>query len=228
MKRASLSVLLSLVAPLALLQGCGGETSTVEVGVTSSAQALSAQAPTESPTEVPEGEAPGTAEGEASRLWITIARVDVHAVDAGDAPEDRGAGAAGKPEAPGPDAAGGEASSGWVTVFEGEQRLDLLEEGAAEAFLGSAEVPAGKLTQVRLLLSGDPTLEAAGESLAVSCPSCAETGLKIVTAGQVEAPEGGVLRLTLDFDASTSLVKEGEAYVLKPVVRVARADARAD
>jgi hypothetical protein len=178
---------------LIMAAGCGGR-GTIEVGVTSTSQALSS-------TPVEPGEA-GAVERE---LRVTVTRVDAHVVQPG--PENGG------------DAAG-RASNGWTTVFEGEQSINLLDAKTVETLLGESEVPIGRVTQVRLVMGDEAVLGDEQGRRAIACPSCAQTGLKIVTSGQVEVDDERVLHLTLDFDADASLIEADGAYTLQPVVRV--------
>ena len=108
----------------------------------------------------------------------------------------------------------------WYTVFSGSRQLDLLDVAADQSFLGSVDVPAGRVTQIRLVLAPTLTLVVDGESIAVSCPSCSESGLKIVTAGDVQVLAGGHLMLTLDLDVRASLTLGNGGIGLSPVIRL--------
>jgi hypothetical protein len=145
--------------------------------------------------------APGRFEGPA-HLSVTIREVAVHIgseIDEQDQTED----------------------AAWTTVFSGPTRIDLYDTGLVSKMLSSAPAPAGPVTQVRLVLDDDPTLTVDGVALPVSCPSCTETGIKIVTHGALEVPEGGTLFLTLDFDQDASLHTDGHGgYILQPTVRL--------
>lgn len=138
-----------------------------------------------------------------ARLEVTVNEVAVHVADTGDA------------ESPAPPE-----NEAWVTVFAGAQALDLAQVDATRAFLGSADAPAGKLTQVRLVLAADPTMIVDGVERPVACPSCTRSGLKIVPHGTLTVPEGGTLDLELRFDADASLGHDGEAWRLDPVLRL--------
>jgi uncharacterized protein DUF4382 len=202
----------SAVAPFATLVaaalvGCGGGgDATVETGVT--AEALSSNTVGGSST-------PGAPD--ARHLEITVTEISVHVAASGDGQgTEEGGGKAAH-------AGGNQDGGGWSTIWSGRQRLDLLDATTTEAFLGSSTVPAGRVTQVRLILADDATLVDGTTTASVSCPSCTQSGLKIVTAGSVEVPEGGTLHLTLDLDQNKSLTSGPQGYRLDPVVRVARA-----
>jgi len=107
----------------------------------------------------------------------------------------------------------------------GPTRVDLLRAPAVETFLGSAPIPAGKITQIRLVLV-DATWFDGASVTPVACPSCTQTGLKIVTMGKLMAPIGVTLHVTLDFDREHSLHADPNGLRLDPVVHVARFDTR--
>jgi len=81
-------------------------------------------------------------------------------------------------------------------------------------------VPAGRVTQVRLVLDGNVTLVVDGVAQTLRCPSCSESGLKIVTEGDVTVAPGGHLHLDLEFDLDASLTLDGGALILRPTVKL--------
>lgn len=181
------------ILPFALLVTACSAQGTVEVEVTSTSQASTAPPPQDPAPEI------------LPQLNATITRVDVH-VDAVDTPF------AEEPNQ--------EDSVGWTTIFEGEKRINLLDSSAVARTLGSAPAPTGTVSQVRLVLQNDVMyVDAMGEQ-SVKCPSCSQSGLKLNPQSNVEIEEDGVLRLTLDFDADTSLVENAQGLILKPVIKV--------
>ncbi len=194
------------------LLGCeasGG--GTVEVGLTASGQPLMAATPDL------DGGIISTDAGVAGpRLILTVQRVDIHIAggDDDDFPPGPPGGSPPKDD-----------DGGWVTVFSGVAQVDLLEAGSVEAFLGSGPVPAGKVTQIRLVISEAVWLDGAIRK-PVTCPSCTKTGLKIVTMGKVVVPVGGTLHVTLDFDRDHSLHDDKGEFRLDPVVKIARSSVR--
>jgi hypothetical protein len=80
-------------------------------------------------------------------------------------------------------------------------------------------VPTGRVTGVRLILANSPELDIGVQTFNVRCPSCMESGIKIVTHDLV-VTKGGTLHLTIDFDLGASLVQEGSGFLLKPVIHV--------
>ncbi len=90
-----------------------------------------------------------------------------------------------------------------------------------DTILADAEIPVGRISQIRLLL-GDNNyiITKTGEKINLTTPSAQQSGLKVQIQQDVT---GGILyRLILDFDAGKSIVKAGNSgqYILKPVVRV--------
>lgn len=97
--------------------------------------------------------------------------------------------------------------------------LDLTN--GKDTILADAEIPAGSISQVRLIL-GDNNyiITNSGEKFNLTTPSAQQSGLKVQIKQDVA---GGVLyRLILDFDAGKSIVKAGNSgkYILKPVLRI--------
>jgi hypothetical protein len=114
---------------------------------------------------------------------------------------------------------------GWVSLA-GVQvgRYDLLTlTGGNTQLLADAEIPAGFLGQIRLLLGPDNAivLKDATEEIPLSTPSAQQSGLKLQVNQELEA--GMEYEYLLDFDVDKSIVKAGESgqYILKPVIRLA-------
>ena len=98
---------------------------------------------------------------------------------------------------------------------------NLLEfTNGMETLLTSVELPAGKISQLRLKLGDGNTIVVNGvsESLPLEVPSGQESGLKFNIHADLV---GGIeYKLWIDFEASRSIVDNGAgAYILKPVIR---------
>jgi hypothetical protein len=184
-----------------VLVGCQSGEGTVEVGLASTGQALTA-APADA----------GNVGG--PHLFLTVARVDIHVAGQGDPnDDDHPGGLTGGPSAP-------PSGGGWITLFSGAAKVDLLDTSSVETFLGSAPTPSGKVTQIRLILS-DATWTDGTLSAPVTCPSCSQTGLKIVTMGKLVVPAGGTLHVTLDLDRAKSISSTADGFRLDPVIKIA-------
>lgn len=97
--------------------------------------------------------------------------------------------------------------------------LDLT--GGKDTLLADALIPAGTISQIRLIL-GDNNyiITPTGEKISLKTPSAQQSGLKVQLHQEVT---GGMLyRLALDFDVARSIVFAGNSdnVILKPVLRV--------
>jgi hypothetical protein len=102
-----------------------------------------------------------------------------------------------------------------------DKKINLLSlVGGNEAHLGEIEVPAGEISQIRLLLGEDNFIIKDGQRINLTTPSAQQSGLKL----KIDKPlsPGIAYDLIIDFDASRSIVKAGNSgqYILKPVLRV--------
>ncbi|WP_276501484.1 DUF4382 domain-containing protein [Terrimonas pollutisoli] len=94
--------------------------------------------------------------------------------------------------------------------------LDLVDN--KDTLLVNADIPAGKIQQIRLVLGNDNTIVVDGVESSLETPSAQQSGLKLNIHQDVEA--GLVYKMILDFDASRSIVHTGSnKYILKPVIR---------
>lgn len=127
------------------------------------------------------------------------------------------------------DASGGN-TAGWHELrLPAPRRIDLLDltNGALEE-LGSAPLPAGRYSQVRLVLAENtreqPLANAVtprgGATVPLKTPSGQQSGIKLQAHFEVEANK--LVDVVLDFDACKSVVQRGNRaeYLLKPVVSV--------
>lgn len=129
-------------------------------------------------------------------------------------------------------AGAGESDAGWQEIVLAQpKKIDLLTltNGVLEN-LGEVSLPAGRYTQMRLVLgpnnSTSPTANSvvvtgnAGE-VALETPSAIQSGIKLNHSFDVAA--GSQVSLVLDFDACKSIVTKGSGsggYALKPVINV--------
>lgn len=113
--------------------------------------------------------------------------------------------------------------SGWESLENVQYGIyNLLEfTGGTEALIADAEIPAGELKQVRLVLGPNNSLKLKnGDVVHLDTPSAQQSGLKLKFNTELIA--GVAYRFILDFDADKSVVKAGNSgkYNLKPVIRV--------
>ncbi len=111
---------------------------------------------------------------------------------------------------------------GWVTLDEDFHPgiYDLLElQNGLDTVLAEDDVPAGKLSQIRLILGDENSVVINGISHDLKTPSAQQSGLKLKVNYELEP--GLYYEFWLDFDASRSIVEKGNGdYNLKPVIRV--------
>lgn len=120
-----------------------------------------------------------------------------------------------------------ENDAGWVDVpVTDVRKVDLLSltNGVLEE-LGQTSLPAGKYTQLRLVLAdnqGQPlansVVPTGSAETELHTPSGQQSGLKINV--DIDVPEGQIADFVLDFDACKSVVTAGNSgrYNLKPVL----------
>lgn len=99
---------------------------------------------------------------------------------------------------------------------------NLLElTNGKDTLLADALIPAGTISQVRLILgSNNYIITSTGAKIDLKTPSAQQSGLKVQVHQQVSG--GTLYRLTLDFDVARSIVFAGNSAntILKPVLRI--------
>lgn len=133
-----------------------------------------------------------------SSLNVTIDRVEAHIVNPSD-PNDNDPGH-------------------WRAITSTPRTFDLLDLQRNEAILGSATLPVGSYSQIRLFPSSATLTDSTGTHN-VSIPSASQTGIKLNVNYTISANE--VTAILLDFNVSKSLIKTGNGqYRLQPVIPV--------
>jgi len=111
-------------------------------------------------------------------------------------------------------------SSGWQTIpllRPGIYNLLNFRNGI-DTVLAAADLPAGKLSQMRLILGDNNSVVINGQSFSLKTPSAQQSGLKFNIHTTLTG--GIVYRLWIDFDAGRSIVSTGNGdHLLKPVIR---------
>lgn len=113
--------------------------------------------------------------------------------------------------------------TGWITLENIKPGIyNLLDfANGRDTLLASANLPAGQISQIRLVLGNNNSLKLKGESVTrpLTTPSGQTSGLKLQINAGLEA--GVTYVVLLDFDAAKSVVKRGNSgqYNLKPVIR---------
>ncbi|WP_242917872.1 DUF4382 domain-containing protein [Pontibacter liquoris] len=109
----------------------------------------------------------------------------------------------------------------WITLDEINPGVyNLLDfANGRDTLLASATLPAGNISQIRLILGDNNTLKLKdGTVVPLKTPSGQQSGVKLAINATLESDVTYVL--LLDFDAGKSVVARGNGqYNLKPVVR---------
>lgn len=114
-----------------------------------------------------------------------------------------------------------ETDGGWVSVGNVKTGIyDLLElTGGVSQLLADTDIPAGHVSQMRLVLGNDNSVVIDGQEEPLSTPSAQQSGLKLNINQDFEAGEN--YSFLLDFDVDKSIVTTGNGgKSLKPVIRV--------
>ncbi|MCX2746136.1 DUF4382 domain-containing protein [Mangrovivirga sp. M17] len=111
--------------------------------------------------------------------------------------------------------------SGWYELSGVNQGIyDLIElSNGIDTTLVTERIPAGDISQVRLVLGNENSVQIDGIEYALSTPSGQQSGVKINLNETFD--EGIPYIIVLDFDAARSVVEAGSSgkYNLKPVIR---------
>ncbi len=87
-----------------------------------------------------------------------------------------------------------------------------------DTLLGTIQLPAGRISQLRLVLGSNNSVVLNGISYPLTTPSAQQSGLKLLINADLIA--GIDYKVWIDFDAARSIVQTGNnSYILKPVIR---------
>jgi hypothetical protein len=115
--------------------------------------------------------------------------------------------------------------SGWISLNAQNETINLLDftGGVSKVLVDRFPIPAGTLTQMRLVLGDGNTIVIEEENETeveydLKTPSAQQSGLKLKTSALIE--EGFTYDFVLDFDVEKSIVKAGNSgnIILKPVL----------
>lgn len=108
----------------------------------------------------------------------------------------------------------------WITLPTQAGVYDLLtlQNGIDSTIVNATQLPAGKITQMRLILGSNNTVMETNITYPLTVPSGTESGIKL--PGPIQVNPNTTLRVLLDFDASKSVIDQGnQEYQLKPVIQ---------
>jgi hypothetical protein len=134
------------------------------------------------------------APGDYQEVNVNIAGVEIHSSDTDD-------------------------EKGWNSLPVNGGVYNLLElTNGVDTLLAEKEIPAGKISQIRLKLSDGNTIKINDEVFDLDIPSGQQSGLKLQVHETLV--EGVTYKILLDFDVARSVILTGTgAYKLKPVIR---------
>jgi hypothetical protein len=112
---------------------------------------------------------------------------------------------------------------GWTSLGNVQTGVyDLLSlTGGVTQLLADAQIPAGPLGQIRLVLGNNNSVVVNGETQPLSTPSAQQSGLKLQVNQTLEAGEQYDFLLDFNVDQSVVSAGSGGGFSLKPVIRVA-------
>jgi hypothetical protein len=112
-----------------------------------------------------------------------------------------------------------ESDTSWQSLNVNAGVYNLLDfRNGMDTLLAYMELPAGRISQLRLILGGNNQLVTSEGTFDVETPSALKSGLKFNIDATLTG--GVVYRLWIDFDAARSIVVKGNGgYALKPVIR---------
>ncbi len=115
-----------------------------------------------------------------------------------------------------------DSTSGWVSLQNVNAGVYNLMDltGGADTLLGTIDLPAGQINQVRLILGSNNTVTLNdGSTFSLNTPSAQQSGLKLNIDQSLTA--GITYNLLLDFNAGRSVVALGltNHFNLKPVIK---------
>ena len=112
-------------------------------------------------------------------------------------------------------------SGGWVLFATNSGFYDLLKlQNDVTVVLANEKVlPLGQVSQLRLILGDGNTVATGGVVYPLVAPSGMQTGIKIDVNTEIKYKSH--IDITLDFDADSSVVLEGNGtFSLKPVIKI--------
>ena len=123
-----------------------------------------------------------------THVYVTFSEVQVHAADQGNA-------------------------SGWYNLTTGPKTVDLASLVTVSELLGSAKVPAGMYTQLRIVVMAAQGVLQNGTTENFTVPSG-----ELKTDDPFNVTTGQAVSLTVDIDLSRSIVWTAEGYLFLPVI----------
>lgn len=108
---------------------------------------------------------------------------------------------------------------GWVDITPTRKGIyNMLDfNNGIDTLIASASVPAGTVSEVRLILGEQNSVVVDGITWPMVVPSGSESGLKVKFQQTIAA--GAKCIVWIDFNVHKSIVAEGNGFTLRPVIR---------
>lgn len=112
-------------------------------------------------------------------------------------------------------------SAQWITLTTNSGVYDLLklQNGIDTTIVTTNQLPAGKITQMRLILgNNNSVMDNSSTIYPLTVPSGSQTGIKI--PGPITVTANTSVQVLIDFDADKSVIQQGtQEFQLKPVIQ---------
>lgn len=116
-------------------------------------------------------------------------------------------------------------TNGWISInVPNPGRYDLLQySNGMDTLIATSILPAGNVSQIRLILGSNNSVTKNGVTYPLVIPSGSESGLKLQIHKEIVGNTTNII--LLDFDANRSVVEQGNGiYHLKPVIHCVTTD----
>lgn len=114
-----------------------------------------------------------------------------------------------------------EEDTGWIQLpLEITEPIDLLTlTNGNDTVLTQENIPAGDISQIRMVLGENNQIKVGDEYFDLKTPSAQQSGLKLNMHTTLDP--GVTYELWIDFDAARSVIKKGNgSYSLKPTIKI--------
>ena len=110
-------------------------------------------------------------------------------------------------------------TNNWVSMATKAGVYNLLDfQDGLDTLIAQGTFPEGSLVkEIRLVLGSDNSIKTDGNIYPLTIPSGSESGLKIKVGKHLRT---SIDSLLIDFDAALSIKKEGDAFKLRPVIKL--------
>jgi hypothetical protein len=109
--------------------------------------------------------------------------------------------------------ASGDNESGWQTISVGNGSVDLAALTNTSQLLGTSSVPAGKYTQIRIVVITATGVMTNGTNVTFNVPSG-----ELKTTHPFDLTEGGKGSFTIEIDLGQSIDQNANGWTFKPVL----------